>query len=87
MTPVWIVIVALASVTAILGALYGIVTRPMLLTLEAELRASESERRIELAEMETRLMKLMTEMMAAARASGSGRADSPENGRPGTGLG
>ena len=50
-----LVIAALASVTGILGALYGIVTVPMLRTVKAELSSSESRLEIRLMELEKNL--------------------------------
>ena len=52
-----LVIAALASVTGILAALYGIVTVPVLRTLKAEISASESRIKIEIIASETRLEK------------------------------
>lgn len=52
---VGLVIAALASVTGILGALYGIVTVPILRTLKAEISGSESRLETKLVELEKNL--------------------------------
>ena len=57
-----LVIAALASVTGILGALYGIVTVPVLRTLKAEISGAESRIKIELLASEARLEKRLSEM-------------------------
>ena len=67
MTPdVWrivgLVIAAFASVSAILGALYGIVTVPILRTLKAEISGNEARLKAQLIEAEGRLNLKMSEM-------------------------
>jgi hypothetical protein len=50
-----LVIAAFASVAGILGALYGIVTVPMLRTVKAEIGTLRAEIKRDMAEMESRL--------------------------------
>jgi hypothetical protein len=57
-----LVIAAFASVAAILGALYGIVTVPVLRTIKAEISGSESRTKSQISEMEGRLNVKMVEM-------------------------
>ena len=57
-----VIIAALASVTGILGALYGIVTVPMLRTLKAEMSGNEARLGIKLIELEKNLKLEMAAM-------------------------
>jgi len=52
---VGLVVGAVASVTAMLGALYGIVTVPILRTIKAEISGCESRLEKKMVEMEARL--------------------------------